>query len=165
MCVCVDLVWVADNVWESASVCVCVYLVWVSDNVWESASVCVRVWIWSGLQITYGRVQVSVCTPPLTPTDPPRGEFYVLPYRKSEQCDCCYGRITIAPHLYPSPRSACRHANCLHRGLQHPSCHCLGPQIARRQTACSTAGPAASEDECNVTACSFIYIYRERETE
>ena len=128
--------------------CVCVGggggdLFWVADNVWKSAS---------------ERVYSSP-----HPTDPPRGEFYVLPYRKSEQCDCCYGRITIAPHLYPSPRSACRHANCLHSGLQHPSCHCLGPQIARRQTACSTAGPAASEDECNVTACSFIYIYRERD--
>ena len=63
VCVRVDLVWVADNVWESASVCVCVDwsgllityervyvcvcvcvcvdLVSVADNVWESASVCV----------------------------------------------------------------------------------------------------------------------------
>ena len=43
--VCVDLVWVADKVWESASVCVCVCvcvaLVWGADNVWESASGCV----------------------------------------------------------------------------------------------------------------------------
>ena len=58
MGVCGDLVWVADIVWESASVCVCgfglgcryrmgeckcVDLVWVADIVWESASVCVCV--------------------------------------------------------------------------------------------------------------------------
>ena len=40
-------------------VCVCVDLVWVADIVWESASVCV--WILSGLLISYGRVQVCVC--------------------------------------------------------------------------------------------------------
>ena len=58
-CVCVDLVWVADIIWESASVCVCGFGLDCRQRMGECK--CVRVWIWSGLQITYGRVQVCVC--------------------------------------------------------------------------------------------------------
>ena len=65
-CVCVDLVWVANNAWETASVCGGRGdLVWVADNIWKSAS-------------------ERVYSSPHLHSHPPTGEFYVLPYRKSE---------------------------------------------------------------------------------